>query len=98
MQHVITVTGTFFLALILQCTTHEFLFIAGYKVSHFSLKEHPRSVTQLHSVRLRGLHFLAHSGPLPKLEQGEEVQQNYGKKAGWHKLAKKFIRQQQLPV
>lgn len=95
MQHVITVIGTFFLALILQRTTHEFLFIAGYKVIHFSLKEHPRSVTQLHSVRLRGLHFLAHSGPLPKLEQGE---QNYGKKAGWHELAKKFIRQQQLPV
>lgn len=27
---------------------------------------------------------------LPKLEQGEKVQQNYGKKAGWHKQARKL--------
>lgn len=67
----IYVICTFFIALILQCTTREFVFIAGYKMSHSAWRSiHWMSLSFTLSDSEGSIFLLIQD--LPKLEQGEE--------------------------
>lgn len=86
MQHVINAICTFFIALILQCTSHEFVFIAGYKVSYSAWRSiHWMTLSFTLSDSERSIFLLIQD--LPKLEQGEEFSRIMARKpAGTSKL------------